>query len=74
MNAIREIVKPIDHKLIIELPRDFDNDKEFEVIILPTSENKKLITREEFYGRFHGIIEMSDDFNEPLEDFKEYME
>jgi predicted DNA-binding antitoxin AbrB/MazE fold protein len=30
--------------------------------------------RSEFIGLFEGKVRMSDDFNEPLEDFSEYME
>ena len=74
MNAIREIVKPLDHKIIIELPEDLYSEEEVEVIILPVEKNKKKLSRKDFYGRWKGMIEISDDFNEPLEDFKEYME
>ncbi len=38
MNMPREFVKPVDHRIIIELPKKFYNQKVFEVIIL-TSEN-----------------------------------
>lgn len=34
MNAIREIVKPINHKIIIELPKEYSEEIEYEVIIL----------------------------------------
>ncbi len=74
MNALRQIVKPIDRKIIIELPEYFDEEKEFEVIILPSDVKKQTLSRKDFLGRWKGKIEMSDDFNSPLEDFKEYME
>jgi hypothetical protein len=74
MNAIREIVKPIDQQIIIDLPDGFSNVKEFEVIILPMDEIKtKGKSRKDLLGRYKGKISISDDFNEPLEDFKEYM-
>lgn len=73
MNAIREIVKTKDKKIIINLNEDFMDD-EYEVIILPVKKDMKKLSRQDFYGRYKATIEMSDDFNEPLEDFKEYME
>ena len=74
MNAIREIVKSIDQKIIIDLPEGFSNVKEFEVIILPMDEIRiKGKSRKDLLGKYKGKISMSDDFNEPLEDFREYM-
>ena len=73
MNALRQIVKPIDRKIIIELPEYFDEEKEFEVIILPSDEFKTKKNRNDLFGKYKGKIWMSDDFNEPLEDFQEYM-
>ncbi|WP_375434388.1 DUF2281 domain-containing protein [uncultured Hymenobacter sp.] len=29
--------------------------------------------RQQGFGRFKGLIEVPDDFNEPLDDFKDYM-
>ena len=34
----------------------------------------KKMTRAEMFGCMRGQIEMSDDFDEPLDDFREYME
>jgi hypothetical protein len=74
MNAIREIVKSVDQKIIIDLPDGFSNVKEFEVIILPMDEIRiKEKNRKDLLGKYEGKISISDDFNEPLEDFKEYM-
>jgi len=74
MNALREIVKPVDKKLIINLPDGFANIREFEVIILPADEMAiKTKSRKDLFGKYEGKISMSDDFNNPVEDFREYM-
>ncbi|OHD73208.1 MAG: hypothetical protein A2355_06325 [Spirochaetes bacterium RIFOXYB1_FULL_32_8] len=74
MNALREFVRPVDHRIIIELPQKFYNLKEFEVIILPSENNMDVKkSRRDLYGIYEGQVWMSDDFNEPVEDFKEYM-
>jgi len=74
MNAIREIVKSVNQRIIIDLPDGFSNVKEFEVIILPMDEIRiKGKSRKNLLGKYEGKISMSDDFNEPLEDFREYM-
>lgn len=52
------------------------------VYLLPKQEKKKLIVdlqklvepkKKRVLGKYDGQIWMSDDFNEPLEEFKEYM-
>jgi len=52
------------------------------VYLLPKEEKKKLIKdlqksiepkKERVFGQYNGQGWISDDFNEPLEDFKEYM-
>lgn len=74
MNALREIIKPVDKKLIINLPDGFAHVREFEVIILPADEKTiKVKSRKELFGKYEGKINISADFNEPIEDFKEYM-
>mgnify|MGYP000023542534 CR=1 FL=1 len=40
MNAIRRIVKPINKKIIIDLPKNFSEDAEYEVIILENEVKK----------------------------------
>ena len=48
---------------------------EYEVIITFVEPVKKVAVRPLFeYGSMAGEIRMSDDFDAPLEDFKEYME
>ena len=43
----------------------------FNVIIPPEKESK--MSREEVFGCMRGQFKMSEDFDAPLEDFKEYM-
>ena len=74
MNAIREIVKSVDQKIIIDVPEKFSDVTEFEVIILPADKIKiKEKCRKDLFGKYKGKISMSDNFNEPVEDFMEYM-
>ncbi|MCL2409672.1 MAG: DUF2281 domain-containing protein [Oscillospiraceae bacterium] len=50
-------------------------DGNYEVVITFIEPVKKDAARPPFeYGSMSGKIWMSDDFNEPLDDFKEYME
>jgi hypothetical protein len=78
MNALRQIVNAENHFVKLELPPDFPQ-KNLEIIIIPVDEleedqkNKK-ISRAEFFGRWKGQIKMSPDFDDPLDDFREYME
>ncbi|HCL57491.1 MAG TPA: hypothetical protein DHW82_10850 [Spirochaetia bacterium] len=57
MNAIREMVKPINHKIIIELPKNFREDDEYEVIIL-SKEDKK--NKKEKFFNLAGNIDIDD--------------
>jgi len=41
---------------------------------IPYGSATKKMSREEVFGCMRGQFEMSDDFDAPLEDFKEYME
>ena len=41
--------------------------------VIPRDPSKRVMTREEVFGCMRGQFKMSDDFDEPLEDFKEYM-
>lgn len=40
MTVIREFVKAVDHKIVIEIPDEFRKENEFEVIIMPSGKNK----------------------------------
>jgi len=52
------------------LPDGFDEPLDF--VPLPVKKTKR--TREEMFGSARGRFNIPDDFNDPLEDFKEYME
>ena len=41
---------------------------------LPKDLSKSVMSREEAFGCMRGRFKMTDDFDEPLEDFREYME
>jgi hypothetical protein len=41
--------------------------------VIPKDSSKPIMSREEVFGCMRGQFKMSDDFDEPLEDFKEYM-
>jgi len=45
----------------------------FTVIAPSQNESKPKISRAEMFGRMRGQFKMSDDFDAPLDDFKEYM-
>ncbi|MDH4198857.1 MAG: DUF2281 domain-containing protein [Spirochaetia bacterium] len=75
MKALRKIVKPENHHITIELPEEFSDEEKLEVIIIPFEKgNENKASRKEYYGKYAGKIWISPDFNEPLEDFREYME
>lgn len=85
MKALRKIVKAKDHTITVKIPDDFSEGESFEVIVLPTNaeqdsatpsfeEKNNKVSRKEAFGKYKGKIWISPDFNEPLEDFKEYTE
>jgi len=49
-----------------------NNGIPFDAVIPP--EKKPKMSREEMFGCMRGQFKMADDFNAPLEDFKEYTE
>lgn len=79
MIAVRKIMKPHNRTLIIDLPEDIISEA-VEVIIMPMDkselnsvEESRKISRKDLCGLWKGKIWISSDFNEPLEDFKDYM-
>jgi hypothetical protein len=74
MDAIRDIIQLNDNKLILALPEYFVN-KKIEVIVLPYDEPNSIIQkkkRRDAFGILKGKMIIKDNFDEPLEDFKEY--
>lgn len=73
MQAIRQIYESLPD--VINVPAELRRRK-VEVIILPLDENETEIVAETVrpqFGNARGQVTLSDDFNEPLEDFAEYM-
>ncbi len=72
---LRTIATPTTNRFVLNLPNDLIN-KKIEFIAFPIEEEKvveKRKTKSSGYGTLKGKIHMSDDFDEPLDDFKEYM-
>ena len=70
MEAIRKFIKVNGDTIRLEELKTWQ-DKQVEVIILPAAESDKMAVHG--YGVLKGQIEMAEDFDAPLEDFKEYM-
>ncbi len=62
------------YTLIESLPEDKKKEVETFVQFLLTQLTKQKIPLSQLRGKWKGLIEMSPDFDGPLEDFKEYME
>jgi len=74
MNALKMYIKPENHKIIIDVPDEFSAEEELEIIIVSSGEHREKKSRKEAFGKYKGEIWMAPDFDEPLEDFREYME
>lgn len=73
MQAIRQIYESLPD--VINVPAELRRRK-VEVIILPLDENETQIVTEAAclqFGNARGQVTMSDDFDQSLEDFAEYM-
>ncbi|MCC8165320.1 MAG: DUF2281 domain-containing protein [Planctomycetes bacterium] len=70
--VVKKIVIPSNRHINIELPPEVPVG---EAIVTLTIEPKTPVNRlGELFGQGKGEIWMADDFDAPLEDFKEYME
>jgi len=70
MEAIRKNrVKNLNHKIIVELPENF-NAKEVDVIILPSEEDEKKLTDVELTEWRKSLVEEFSQFNVDLSNFK----
>ncbi len=57
------------------LERIAEEEKYQEEVLAQTNEKQKVVrSHKRVFGRARGKYQMADDFDEPLEDFKEYME
>jgi hypothetical protein len=73
MQAIRQIYESLPD--VISVPSEMRRRK-VEIIILPLDENEPEIVADKpspQFGNARGQVEISDDFDAPLEDFAEYM-
>lgn len=59
---------------LVELPDDLKKEANDFVEFLKTKVSAKDTKKKRKAGLAKGLIEMSEDFDEPLEDFKEYRE
>lgn len=59
---------------LVELPDDLKKEASDFVEFLKTKMTDKDAPKKRTAGLAKGLIEMSEDFDEPLEDFKEYWE
>lgn len=59
---------------LVELPDELKKEANDFVEFLKTKVSGKGISKKRKAGLAKGLIEMSEDFDEPLEDFKEYRE
>jgi len=67
---------PVNHQITIQLPEDFKENEKVEIIVMSAEDDAtrtEKIKRKELFGKYKGKILMSPDFDEPLDDFKEYM-
>jgi hypothetical protein len=79
---VRTIIKPNAPKINLSIPAEYVGE-EIEIIVFPVkkTDNPEKLTNDlvtsakaiPVFGCMKGQIQMSDDFDEPLEDFKEYM-
>ena len=79
---VRTIIKPDVPRINLSIPAEYIGE-ELEILVFPVNgicTHQKLANDSDFsapavpvFGCLKGQIQMSDDFDEPLEDFKEYM-
>jgi len=77
---VRTIIKPNTPQINLSIPTEYIGE-EVEILVFPISSTSNLqksvndtVARVvPVFGCLKGQIQMSDDFDEPLEDFKDYM-
>jgi len=58
---------------LLSLPENLKEEVKDFIGFLKSKSKEKVEIKERKFGSAKGFFEMSDDFDEPLEDFKEYM-
>ena len=69
MSITQTVTIPADHRLTIEVPREVPAGPVILTFTPAQPEHKKA----RVFGCAKGQFKMADDFDEPLEDFKDYM-
>jgi hypothetical protein len=80
---VRTIIKPDTSRVNLSIPTEYIGE-ELEILVFPinSTDTPPKSTNDDYtspnravpvFGCLKGQIQMSDDFDEPLEDFKEYM-
>lgn len=72
MIAIRQIIRPDNKRITIDLPADFSAE-EVEIIIMPVEDKNLKLKAVRKFGSGKEFTTIRDSFYEPVEDFKEYM-
>jgi hypothetical protein len=67
---VKEVIIPSDRRISIELPPETPEGK---AVITMTIKQKRPNRLGELFGSGKGEFWMSDDFDAPMEDFKDYM-
>jgi len=69
MSITQTVEIPVDHRLTIDVPREVPAGK----VILTFTPAKNEPQKVPVFGCAKGKYHMADDFDAPLEDFKDYM-
>ena len=69
MSITQTVVVPANHRLTIDVPREIPAGSV--ILTFTPAETEKL--KERVFGCAKGQFRMADDFDAPLEDFKDYM-
>ena len=75
MSITQTVEIPVDHRLTIDVPPEVPAGRA-EIRFFPVSAGKEPVTeqkKQRKFGCVKGDYWMADDFNAPLDDFKDYM-
>jgi len=73
MTITQTVEIPADRRLIIEVPREVPVGKTQVIIQFPVQAEESEPKKVPVFGCLKGQIWMADDFDAPLDDFKDYM-
>jgi len=69
---VRTIIKPDAPRINLSIPAEYIG-KEVEILVFPVKGNDVAARAVPVFGCLQGQIQMSADFDEPLDDFKDYI-